>query len=406
MNSFAIKTFGCKVAQADEDKLREFMINHGFYEEDPFDYLILNGCAVTQRAESKARAWARAFKRKYPKSVVIIYGCVAQKEKRFSSNKEAYWDYAVAHDDFEGLKSILISLGAEMSSTKDILLKPSRIRPFIKIHDGCNQYCDYCIVPYLRGDERSIPPDAIIEEIQPEYPEIVLTGIHIGRYNHQGLTLSGLIRQILAKTDVPRIRLSSIEPNEFDEDLLELILNENRIARYLHIPLQSGSDRILDKMGRPYTANDFQSLIEAIITKDPDFGIGTDVIIGYPEETEDDFAQTRALLKNLSIFNIHQFGYSPRPGTPSADRPIVYTGEQRKDRSNRILDLSNAKRAEFLGRYVHRSQKYIIEQFDGKYYHGTASNYIQMLTERTDIAIGKEYELEGISIKGEKLLCR
>ncbi|MFP4459182.1 MAG: MiaB/RimO family radical SAM methylthiotransferase [Candidatus Zixiibacteriota bacterium] len=410
MRNFHMKTFGCKVAQYDGDKLREYLIKNGIGENENAQFLIINGCAVTKRAESKARAFARKYRRNNVDTKIILYGCIAKKVKNFTSKEDKYWDYAITHEDYNGFRELfsneIVQNDSEMGQQYKISQK--RIRPFIKIHDGCNQFCDYCIVPHLRGRERSIAPETIIEEIQKyqDRQEIVLTGIHIGRYDYDGDNLANLLEKILHRTTINQIRLSSIEPNEFSEELLDIFSSNKRIARYLHIPLQSGSDRILKKMGRPYSSSDFIELINNIKKRNPETSIGTDVIIGYPEETNRDFEKSYLLLDKLPIYNIHQFGYSARPGTGSFDKHQAYTGEERKVRIEKINKLRQKKKHDFMKKYIHKKQNYLVEQYDGKYYYGTSSNYIQFLSDLPGLEIGKQYSLAGIKIIGDKLLCR
>ncbi len=382
MKSFEIKVFGCKVSRHDAEALRADYLRRGYIEKQDGDILIVHGCGVTKRAEKKAVQFIRSLKRRRPEVKIVIAGCLAN---------------SLPPGDCKVHKPLDISIPSDYFDLK-------LTRPLVKIQDGCNQFCSYCIVPHLRGRERSIEPDQIITRIQnyhmAGFREVVITGVHIGRYEYGGL--SELLARILAETQIHRIRLSSIEPQELSEDLLHTIRENERIARYLHLPLQSGSDRVLERMNRPYDATFFRNLVQKI-SDIKDIAIGTDVIVGFPGESKDDFRHTIELLESLPIYNIHPFKFSPREGTPAFSYPEQISGRMKTDRMKELLRVRGEKRESFLKRYIGRQQSYLIEKIEDGIAKGTSSNYIHCLTKNTNPKEGEDILLKGVEIVGEEL---
>jgi len=408
-------TFGCKVAQHDGLALAGFLASRGWTSDDEPNLIVVNGCAVTGVAESKALKQVRAVKRRFPDAKILIYGCLAKKLADFGGTHVA--DYLVEPEEFAAIEAILDKLSP--SEHAPIQCEPvesdeniRRTRALVKIHDGCNQYCSYCIVPFLRGDERSKTPAGIIDRIARLAAsgvfEVVLTGIHIGRYNASGLNLAGLLDRILKSTSIQQIRLSSIEPNEFTDGLIELISKEPRIARYFHIPLQTGANKILARMRRPYTASDVATLIDKLHRNFPDAGIGIDVIAGFPGESVEDFDDTRRLIEKLPLTNMHVFPFSPRPHTDAADYPDKVPQSEIRQRVETLRQIRTAKKTRFLESYIGKPQSYLIERFDNRInqFTGTSSNYIQCRTSCPDLQTGAPQILTGVEIDGEYLICK
>ena len=370
------------------------MLANGFIEQTSSDIVIVHGCAVTERAAKKGLQFVRSIERENPDAEIILAGCLA-KNQQSPQHK-----VLMPNDSLENLGFSLKKSAEPMSSLS---------RPLVKIQDGCEQFCTYCIVPHLRGHERSFSVKQIIDEInyyvESGFWEIVLTGIHIGRYNFEGQNFSDLISTILANTDVKRLRLSSIEPPELTETLLEIISHSERIARYIHLPLQSGSDKILEKMGRPYKAELFSKLTSRLVQNIPDIGIGTDVIVGFPEETDENFQETIDVLQNSPVYNIHPFKFSPRQGTPAYKMPQI-PAKVKSDRMKQLLKLRTQKRNEFLTKYIGKSQKYLIENISFGVAHGTSSNYIRCQSKNPDAVKGEEISLTGTKIEKEGLDCQ
>ncbi|MBP7460338.1 MAG: MiaB/RimO family radical SAM methylthiotransferase, partial [Candidatus Delongbacteria bacterium] len=261
-----------------------------------------------------------------------------------------------------------------------------RTRAFIKIQDGCENFCSYCVIPYLRGKYRSRPPDNVLDQINlleaKDIKEIVLTGIHIGKYGmeNQNPQLVSLLKTILSFSRIPRVRLSSIEPQEISDELIELIATEPRICRHLHIPLQSGSDRILNLMNRHYSVHFYQTLIRKLRDRMPEIGIGMDVIVGHPSESEQDFMDTYHFIKHLPPVMLHVFSYSDRPLTQAGQMEPKVPPDEIQARANQLITLSRYKKQEFCRGFIGQKMEVLIESSpqDGKWYNGLTGNYIRV----------------------------
>jgi len=277
-------------------------------------------------------------------------------------------------------------------------------RAFVGIQDGCDSNCSYCIIPSARGTSRSIPPDDIIRKIkylaENSFREVVLTGIHIGRYGkdlQSDIDLADLIESILSATDHLRIRLSSIEPNEVTGKLSDLILSTDLIASHLHIPLQSGDDDILRSMNRPYTTDQCRTLIKELKGKYNDIGIGTDIIVGFPGETEKEFKNTYQFLKELDIDYYHVFPYSIRPGTPAAEMKMQVDSQEKKKRCRKLIRLGKSKKHSFMRTMIGKRKLALIQAPTKKYSRFSTAltgSYCEVNVKAPDQMSGKLEEIE------------
>lgn len=321
MSTFYIKTFGCKVNQYDSQKLAEYLYSRGYCCDNlsRASNIIVNSCSVTARSEQKIRQFIRKHKNTFCR--FILTGCYAQ--RLMLTGQDISGNVTLVSKDNKNHWEKLFPIRPE--NIKQSLYPPScKTRAFIKIQDGCRQYCSYCIIPFLRGPDKSRSPREILSELESVYArgvrEVVLTGIHIGRYGQdlpEKYSLSSLCRIIQKQFSFDRIRLSSIEYNEVTPDLIEL-LQEPPFCRHLHIPLQSGSNRILKAMNRSYCREDFIELLLRLRDEIPLMGISTDIIAGFPEETSKDFDRTRQILHTFPFVRVHVFPYSKRPLTAAA----------------------------------------------------------------------------------------
>jgi threonylcarbamoyladenosine tRNA methylthiotransferase MtaB len=284
-----------------------------------------------------------------------------------------------------------------------------RKRYFLKVQDGCNYSCSYCIIPQARGRSRSMTIESItaqVREVSSRYRETVLSGIHLGTYGYDlipNVTLSDLIKA-LVKTPIKRIRLSSVEITEITEELLERLENE-KICRHLHIPLQSGDDRILKRMNRNYDSRRFLSRIEQIYKRFPDMSIGTDVIVGFPGEGETEFENTRKLLDSFPFAYFHVFPFSPRPGTTAAKLPEQIDSRIKNKRSSLLLELSRMKRWDFMERQVGKTLDPLIEESDDKgSFIGTTGNYLKVMTHLERSLLGEIVNVRVTGLDGDKLI--
>lgn len=367
---FAITTLGCKVNQYESQLLREALTARG-HREQPFgspgaDVSIVNTCTVTHRSDAQGRNLLRRALALGGR--VIATGCQA---KVYGDALRAL-SPAVEVIPFEDIGPAL-----------DIQL-PSRItgfcghsRAFVNIQQGCGNFCTYCIVPHARGVPRSRPWQEVIGEITGLYAagfrEVVLSGINIGLYEGG---LAALLEKILKETPMPAVRISSIEPWTLTGELIRLVVQEPRVCRHLHIPVQSGSDAILSRMGRPYDARYFRSLVEKIKALNPGVSIGTDVMVGFPGEGENEFGQTRSLLEEADISYLHVFPYSPRPGTPAAGWGDTVDPRAVKERVALLRELSRRKRDAFVLSRIGMEEDLLVTRAGRHSFRGVTSNYL------------------------------
>ena len=384
--TFSILTMGCKLNQFDSEWIREALLRRNWeyrrFEEGARCYII-NSCTVTARSDARCRNAVRRTRRAAPEAFIIVTGCCAETAPgRLEAMNEV--DLVLGNDDKRSLPAILDRLAAlgrgalpneadgvfVDAETDCILIKSflDHARAFVKVQEGCNASCSYCVVPRARGGSRSVPAETVLDQVRllrdNGYNEIVLTGIHIGRYGADfdpPQTFASLVESILERTDTPRIRLSSIEPTEVTPGLLTLMRETDRLAPHLHIPLQSGDDSILSAMNRPYRAADFRSRIEDIALARDTVAIGTDIIVGFPGETEECFANTYALVRDLPITHIHVFSFSSRPLTAAATMSGAVDSHSKKNRSTRIIELGASKKRAFQESHVGSVQLALVE---------------------------------------------
>ena len=395
---FAVSTLGCKVNSFESESYVTQLKQLGF-EEIPFqevaDIYIINTCAVTNTASSKSRQRIHQAKRNNPDAVICVVGCYVQVESE--KLQEEGIDILIGSSQKSELGKIIVEAlnGKKAVEVKDIdsilefeLLEVPRFqhqtRAYLKVQDGCNQFCSYCIIPHARGRERSLNTNEVIQQaknlVLAGHPELILAGIHTGRYlSKDQINLAELIELIL--TEVPelqRIRISSIEVNEISDHLIKLIKENKVVANHLHIPIQSGTDKILKLMNRTYSTTDFKEKIKQIREAVPMISISTDVIVGFPSETEEDFNQTKELLRELKFSFLHVFPYSSRKNTPAASMKEQLSKEVKKKRVNQLLNLSNELSLEYRKCFLNKSVSVIVEQKVNGYYRGYSDEYFEV----------------------------
>ena len=393
MPTFSIENFGCRATDADAASIRAGMLARGMelsHDHACADFVVLNTCTVTAAAEAQARDAIRKIRRANPAARIVVTGCYAQRApEEIASLDGVTWvvgngrqseipglvaggnsphpacDF-VAADTIEAAPLSLAS-GPAKILTSDILeaaafsieavsvSAPERTRPILKVQDGCNNRCAYCVIPFVRGRSRSLGPDAVIrnarELIAAQHAkEIVLSGINLGSYGRDlapRVHLRDLVERLLAETDVEQLRFSSIEPQDVTEDFVALVASTGRIAPHFHVPLQSGSDRILRAMHRWYRAAHYAERISTIRRLLPDAAIGADVIVGFPGETDQDFAQTVAFIRDLPFTYLHVFSFSTRPGTVAARLNDQVPVEKIRERARALRALGEEKTGAF-----------------------------------------------------------
>ena len=393
---FSVTTLGCKTNLSESDLIARELLKRGFsmvgFDGCP-DISIINTCTVTLQGDRKTRQLVRKIK-SAGSGKLVVTGCFTELNSKLLEDLGA--DLIVRNKDKKDIPWLVAKLVGRPQTGKEIIYAgdqphpgPMHSRPLVKIQDGCQQGCSYCIVPRVRGKYRSESAGSIIREInhfqEEGFEEIVLTGIHIGKYGaektEEPQTLSRLLNMILARTEIKRIRLGSIEINEFDDGLYEVISkNRDRFAEHLHIPLQSGSNRILRSMKRPYLKEYFLKKIKKIKNMLGDFALTADIIVGFPGEDGDDFRQTMDLVKEVSFSKLHVFKFSGRPGTPAAVM-AGQVGELAKSERSRILrETGDELREDFLAGNIGKISAIVCEESDsgGSMLTGTSSNYIRV----------------------------
>ena len=398
MKKAAFYTLGCKVNQYETEAMAELFASSG-YEVCDFgekaDVYVINTCSVTNMGDRKSRQIIRRAKKTNPDAVIAVTGCYAQ----------------TAPDEVLGVDGVNIVIGTkdrknivplveEINSTSNInhvtdimnhhefeelqIKKYSnRTRAFIKIQEGCNQFCSYCIIPYARGPVRSRPKDEVIKEIHElasnGFKEIILVGIHVASYGAdlENTSLEDLITEVDKIDGVERIRLSSIEPMTLNQDFIDKIKGSKKLCHHFHISLQSGCDATLKRMNRKYTTTQFKSIVDGLRDAFDDVAITTDIMVGFPAETDEEFAETVKFVKDVKFAEAHVFQYSQRRGTPAAKRPDQISPEIKEKRSKVIIKETLKTRDEFINRFIGKTMRVLFEQpaSDGLF-EGKTDNYI------------------------------
>lgn len=351
-----ICSLGCKVNIYESELVTNILKNNNYTVvdfEDKADIYIINTCSVTNESDKKSRKMINRAKKNNPAAIIIVMGCYSQVNAEDidadivlgNKDKSKIVEIIEEYIKTKQKKKIIYDLTKVDFEKMEITNFDSHTRAFVKIQDGCNAFCSYCIIPYVRGRVRSKDPEDVIKEVttlvEKGYKEIVLTGIHTGRYGTDiNTNLEELLNKLVNIPNIYRIRLSSIEINEITPGIKKL-LKENRVmAKHLHIPLQSGSNKILKLMNRRYNKEEFLSMVDNL--RDiPDISLTTDLIVGFPNEGEEEFNETIDTLKKIGFTKIHTFPYSKRKGTPAAIMDNQVSPEEKKKRVHRILDLSN-----------------------------------------------------------------
>lgn len=395
---FSICNLGCKVNAYEAESIASILEKQGWdrvaFEEEA-DAALIFTCAVTNTAAAKSRKMLHRVKRNSPDCVTAVVGCYAQindgllddadiilgtKEK--GKLPEYLNTFMETHEKIREIDN-LAGMPFEPLLASDY---ENHARAYLKIQDGCNQFCSYCIIPYARGRERSMAPDMVISQIKEialHYTEVVLTGIHTGRYGREyGVTLAQLIERILKETTIGRIRISSIEITEIDDDLINLMIAyPDRIARHLHIPLQSGNDDILKAMHRPYTTAEYYDRIEDIRRRLGKVSISADLMTGFPGETDAMHEVTVNFLKQCRFSFLHVFPFSEREGTPAATMAGAVPVPVRKQRAREVIELSAKLQEAYETSRLHEEDIIVAETYKDGFTAGYTSDYISVQAE-------------------------
>lgn len=375
----AIETLGCKLNQAESESLARQLAEVGCHilnPSDGADIYILNTCSVTHIADRKSRHLVRLARRRNPYSLIIATGCYAERAPEELAHIPEV-DMVLGNDEKARLVQIL-QQGGVISDNSAICPPMLRTRSLVKVEEGCNQYCSYCIVPLVRGRERSLPVDWVVDEVRARvetgYREVVLTGTQIGAYRP---SLELLIQRILVDTGVERIRVSSLQPQDITPELLAL-WQDQKLCRHFHLPLQSGSDSVLRRMRRRYTVAQYEKAVTMAREAIPDVAITTDIMVGFPGESEGEFDEGYRFCQRMGFANIHVFPFSERPDTLAAAMPEKVGDRVKKVRSETMLKLARESSLRFREQFLGRTMTVLWEQrVDGNWV-GLTDNYIRV----------------------------
>ncbi len=424
----AIYTLGCKVNQYESASLARLFQEQGYRVvefEEAADVYIINTCTVTHLGDRKSRQLIRRASRTNPAAVIVVTGCYAQTSTEdvlkipqvnlVIGTKDRTRLVELVEACVQGRRINAVSAYVPGDEFEEISGQPcqERVRAFLKIQDGCDNYCTYCIVPYARGPQRSRRPEKIYDTarkmVDSGFKEIVITGIQTGAYGRdleKGPALSELLRKLSAIPGLLRLRLSSIEPNDITPDLLDTLAGSSVFCRHLHVPLQSGDDEILHKMGRRYNAWEYYRLVKVLKENITGLGLTTDVIVGFPGESENHFSNTCALVEELSFSGLHVFKFSPRRGTPAADFDGQIEPHVKEERSRKLIQLGRRLGARFASSHLGQQLEVLVEErYQNKsgLYTGLTDNYIRVVFPGDDDLLGQAVKVEATGLKGSLL---
>ena len=400
--SVAFLTLGCKVNQYETNGMIQSFQNCGYeiveFDSKKADIYVINTCTVTNMSDRKSRQMLRQAKKNNKDAIVVAVGCYVQ----------------VAKDELEAIPEIDLVLGTnekinvvnhveEFIKQKEKLNKiddvmqnkeygdfgsvtyTEKTRAVIKVQDGCDRFCSYCIIPYARGRVRSRKPESVINEVteiaKNGIKEVVITGIHVASYGKdfkEEYRLIDLLEEINKIDGIERIRLGSIEPLLITEEFISRLVKLNKICHHFHLSLQSGCTETLKRMNRRYTIEEFEEIVERLRRNYDDVILTTDIIVGFPDETENEFEETYKILKKIKFYKMHIFKYSPRKGTKAESLKNQIPGDIKEERSKKLLDLSDKNENEYLDTYIGKNVEVLFEENDGEFYKGHTANYIMV----------------------------
>ncbi len=421
MKTVAFHTLGCKVNQYETEAMEELFEKNDYSivsENDIADIYVINTCTVTNLSDRKSRQFIRKAKKLNTKSIVAVVGCYSQVSPDEVAKIEGV-DVIIGTSDRNRIVELCeramnseekINIVRNIKNYKEfekinIDDIKSKTRAYIKIQDGCNQFCSYCIIPYARGPIRSRVCDDIIEETMKlanaGFKEIILTGIHVASYGKdlKDIPLIDVIKKIGSIDGIERIRLSSLEPTIIDEEFMKSIVDIGKVCDHFHLSLQSGSNSVLERMNRKYTSEIYKEKVDLIRKYMPEAGITTDIIVGFPGETEEEFKETYDFVNEIKFSRIHVFKYSPRKGTPAAKYENQIEGNIKNDRSDKLIKLGEELAGEFMSKFINKNLDVLYEETNksiANQYEGYTTNYIR-------VAVTSDISLIG-EIKSTKIL--
>ena len=430
MKTFLTVNLGCKVNAYECDAISNILEDNGYIlDKNNPDLIIVNTCSVTSTSDSKSRQKIRRFVKDFPNAIVCVMGCYSQMRAKEASEidgvaivigtryRDKVLEYAL---EYEKNRNKIIKIDDprknEIYENLTVYNFYDNTRAYLKIQDGCNNFCSYCIIPYSRGLVRSKDKNLVLKEAQTlvdhGYKEIVLTGIHTGGYglDFNDYRFYDLLKDLIEKVNgLKRLRISSIEINELTDEVIDLIKNNNVIVNHIHIQIQSGCDETLKNMNRKYNVSEFEYRINLLKDSIKDLSITTDVIVGFPDENEEDFNITYETLKRIGFSRLHVFPFSSREGTVASRMKNQIHGDIKKERVNRLILLSKELEKEYYSKHLNETLEVLFEENKDGYYKGYTSNYIKVRVKSDKnisrcfklvklnkiIEVGIDYEIEG-----------
>ncbi|MBC8588386.1 tRNA (N(6)-L-threonylcarbamoyladenosine(37)-C(2))-methylthiotransferase MtaB [Paratissierella segnis] len=429
MRTVAFHTLGCKVNQYETEAMEELFEKNNYSivnENDIADIYVINTCTVTNLSDRKSRQFIRKAKRLNKNGVIAVVGCYSQVSPSEVEKIDGV-DVIIGTSDRRRIVELceramdtneIINVVQNIKTYKkfekiDIDDIKSKTRAYIKIQDGCNQFCSYCIIPYARGPIRSRAIDDIIEETKKlshaGFKEVILTGIHVASYGRdlKNIQLIDIIEQIGNIDGIERIRLSSVEPTLINEEFMKSIARVGKVCDHFHLSLQSGSNSVLKRMNRKYTSEIYKEKVELIRKYMPDAGITTDIIVGFPGETDEEFKETCDFVNEIKFSRIHVFKYSPRKGTPAAKYPDQIDGNVKNERSDKLIELGNKLAFEFMNRFKDRNLDVLFEEANKNnidLHEGYTTNYIRVAANSNISIIGEIKSTRIVDIQNDLLI--
>ena len=405
---FKIITLGCKVNTYESNVIRDSLLNNNYVEDDNADIYIINTCTVTNTSDNKSLKEIRRVRRENPNSIIVVCGCMTQVRDDIDSIDA---DIIIGNSNKSNIVSLLekyisdnkkiVLIDNIMKSNFEhmVLNNFNRTRAFVKIEDGCENFCSYCIIPYARGKVRSKEPNIVIDEVKTlvngGHKEIVLTGIHTGHYGADldSYTFAMLLSELVKIDGLERIRISSIEMNEINDEVLKIIKNNKKIVSHIHIPLQSGSNEILKLMNRKYLKEDFINKIKELRNIRPDISITTDIIVGFPGETEELFNETLDTVNKIRFSKIHVFPFSLRKGTKAEELPNHIDDVTKKNRVKILIEKSKELEIEYMNKFLGKKVVFIPEVYRDGYLIGHTGNYLLIKYKGNEELLHKDVEV-------------
>lgn len=398
----AFQTLGCRVNVYDSEAMIEMFKKDGYELVDfsePADVYVINTCTVTNMGDKKSRQYISRAKRMNPDAIVAVVGCYSQVSKEdvisipgvdviLGSRNKSDIVYHVNQSRAEKRQIVEVTDKLILSSKFEdlgVTGYEGKTRAFLKIQDGCNRFCTYCIIPYARGGLSSKNPMKVLDEIRKlsdeGYTEVILSGIHIASYGHDledKWDLLDLLEKIEEIDGIRRVRIGSIEPMFFKEERMDRVMNLKKLCPHFHLSLQSGSDSVLERMNRRYKASDFEEVVKELRKNRQDVSITTDIIVGFPGETEEEFLETYDFLEKMNLTKVHTFKYSQRKGTPAYHMKNQIPGDIKDSRSKRIMSQSSKKESLFLESYLDQTLEVLYEEGKDQVHYGYTDNYLKV----------------------------